>query len=325
MAYDEKQIQKRSKITYMILSVIIAIAAWTLVVFANNPDITKTFHNFDVVLKGSEELKEKGLIVVNQSEIPDIAVKLKGKRIDLINAINKTVVEINLSEITEAGTYNLKSNVVLPNSRISVEKVRVSSVPITVEEYKTVEIPVNVVQTGSLPDKIVRSTPLSETVEVSGAKSEIDMISHAVAETDLSVLSQSGQSEYEVHLVGRGGNEYLTELETVEKVSLMVENEIYDYKELPVKPVLHETLKAVYEIDYGNTSVEPKRIGVGIKPDTDIDELSVIIDEYTEEEREYKIADIKGVYIPQGSEYVKISLGFADGITENETPESAGE
>lgn len=81
----------------------------------------------------------------------------------------------------------------------------------------------------------------------------------------------------------------------------------------------------MYQLDYNNTSVSPGSIGVGVMPDTDIEELTVIIYEHTEEECEYKIESVEGLYIPQGTENVKIKPEFADTVYSSEEPDDTAE
>lgn len=298
MAQDEKQIQKRNRLTYMILSVVIAITAWALVAFANNPDISKTFYNLDVVIKGNQSLKSRELIVINEDDINNLSVKLSGKRRDLIEAIDKTVVEVDVSDISGPGVYNLRGSVILPNSRISIEKTMFETIPITVDEYITADIPVHIVQSGNIAGKIVQPVPESETVSILGAKSELELISEAVVNINVAELSESGELKYEIYLSGGDGEE-LSNLKTVTKPDITVNNIIYDYKELPVKPVLHETLKNIHEIDYEAMMENPVTVGVGVLPGVNAEELKVIIDEYTEEETEYEIIEEEGIYLPQ--------------------------
>lgn len=311
MAHDEKQIQKRNRITYMILSVVIAVAAWALVAFATNPDISKTFYNLNVVVKGGETLMDNELVVTNADGIRNLAVKLIGKRVDLIDAIDKVTVEVDVSSITEPGEYDLKGTVVLPNSRISVDKVKFSSVPITVEKYVTADIPVRIETTGGMKDKLIEFIPTTETLAVSGAKSELEFVSEAVVDVDSSMIKEAGKQNYMPRLLDDDGLE-LKNLKTVSNPNYEIEAVIYDYKELPIKPVLHESLKNAYEIDYENTSVKPSKVGVGILEGTEVKELTVVIDKVANEESEYKIVEQDGVYIPSGSRTVTVKPEIKD-------------
>ena len=145
---DKNNSKKKNRLAHMIFSLVTAIVVWAMVAYATDPDVTKTLHNVDVRFVGMHALKENNLIVTDVSSMPDLAVKVSGKRSNMIDSIDNIVVEIDVSEIDQAGSYNLSGNVVLPNSRINLERVMFDSVPVNIDEYAEKNIPIEVRQTG---------------------------------------------------------------------------------------------------------------------------------------------------------------------------------
>lgn len=316
MAHDEKKIQNRSRITYMILSVVIAITAWILVEFTTNPDITKTLYNVNVSIRGGRALNSKGLVVINADEIKNLSVKISGKRKDMLEALDNTTVEIDVSDISEPGEYSLKGEVVLPVSRISVEKTNFSTIAITVDEYKTAECPLEISEYGNIPGKIVEFTSEKDKIEISGAKTELERIAKAVAEIEISGFKGSGKASYNIRYYDKDGEE-LNLPKTVSAVPAEIDYTVYDYKELTVKPVLHEQLKNIYEIDYENTVVKPEKVGVGVLPGNETEQVTVVIDDTSNEEKEYKISEAEGMYIPDRTVRIKAELKPISEKTDN--------
>ncbi len=304
MAKDEKQ--KKSSIRYMILSVVMAIAVWSLVSFGTDPDIEKTFHGIGVTYIGENALKENGCIAIIPDNLPDLSVKLSGKRGDLIDAIDNIEVEVDVSQIDEPGEYELEGSVHLPSARLSVEKVNFDSVPVHVEEYVTKEVPLTARQTGEISGKLVKSEPEQDTVRVSGAKSETDMVAAAYAVVDLNRIdADNSESVSGIFLADSDGGD-VVDVHTItsDNTQVKIENTLYEKVSLPVKL---EGGEGITE-DIQNASVEPTSLEVGILPGSGITEVYAEVTEAAAGEVECDVKDRAGLYIPPGTEKIKVTF-----------------
>ncbi|MBQ3124081.1 MAG: hypothetical protein IJC09_01500 [Clostridia bacterium] len=302
MAQEEKK--KKNRLGYMILSVIIAIIAWSVVTYTTDPDITKTFAGIRVELTGEDVLAENGYVVVAREDIPKVSVKMRGKRSDLIKAIDRARVVIDVSELDESGEFEIEGTVKLPNSRITVERVSMPSIPVRVAALETKEVPVRITQTGELPGKLVKSTPQKDTVTIKGAKSELDQIVAAEVALDIATATDGAPSELGYSLILADGisREMLTTLLITENV-VAVNNTIYDAKEVPVRVIVKGDGDGNLNVE--ETEIEPKSITVGISEGMNIEYVTVAIDAKAEE-GEYKIEKSDDAYIPDNSRTVTV-------------------
>lgn len=301
MAQEEKK--KKNRLGYMILSVIIAIIAWSVVTYTTDPDITKTFAGIRVDITGEDVLAENGYVVINRDDIPKVSVKMRGKRSDLIKAIDRARVVIDVSSVDETGDFEIEGTVKLPNSRITVEKVSMQTIPVSVAELETKDVPVRITQTGELSGKLVKSTPQKDTVAIKGAKSELDQIVAAEVTVDVSTVTDDITAELGYSLVLADGieREMLTTLLITENV-ITVNNTIYDAKEVPVRVLVKEQTEYTLNEE---TKVEPETVKVGIGEDARIEYITVTIEENAPE-GEYKTDKTDGVYIPDYSRTVTV-------------------
>lgn len=302
MAQEEKK--GKNRLRYMILSIIIAVVAWSVVTYATDPDITKTFAGVRVEIIGEEELKENGFVVVGRDDLPKLSVKMSGKRSDLIKSIDKTKILLDVSGIDEEGEIETEIAVKLSNSRVSVEKVSSQTVAVTVEKLVTKEIPVRVEQTGESDGKIIKSASEKETVPISGAKSELDMIDAVLVSVDITGVTETktSQKEYTLVLKDDADREELDTISITETL-VPVTNTVYEPRELPIKVVVKsESGTQLNEVD---TVTEPRTVKVGIGEGVNVEYITVTVNEGAGE-GEYKVDKLDGVYIPEKSRTVTV-------------------
>lgn len=305
MAGADKTNKKRDRLKYMILSVLIAIAAWFAVMYTANPDITKKFTGIRVELTGTDILRGDGLVAVGEAELPKISVKLRGKRSDLMKAVDNIRIYADVSGISGEGEYFVETSVKLPSASLSVVDVSCSAVEVSVEEYKSKEIKLEVYRTGNLDGKVVEIVPLSETVTAMGAASELEKIGGASVTVDISSLGTGGTGEYKTELFGKDGV-LEEEIRTVslKKDSVRIESIVYNAKEIPVKII--SAGMGEYEIDYEKTVIEPQKITVGVSENDETEYAAVTIPEKFEGEAEYDVYCNEGVYIPDESKKIRV-------------------
>lgn len=289
--------KKKNRLWYMILSVIIAILAWVLVTYTTDPDITKTITASRIDLVGEDVLLKNGYVVTNYSEFPRLTIKMRGKRSDLMKALDNAVVTVDVSQITKEGEFEIETSAKLPTSRINVERISQSAIPITVESIKTKEIPVRIVQEGELPGMLVKSEPESKTVTLKGAVAELDMIDAVEAIVDISTMEQSGtiDTSYTLILKDDAERDELSTVNMSENI-ITISNTLYQEKEVPIK--VESTYTNEYVLSDKDTKTEPKTVKVGVLDGTELEFVTVSIDENAEE-GEYKLNKSDGVYIPE--------------------------
>ncbi len=305
MAQDEKR--RKNRVGYMIFSVIAAIVVWIMVAYMTDPDVSKTLHGLKVRFVGEELLRDRGYIVTNIDELPDLSVKVSGKRSDMLDAIDNIVVEVDVSEIDDTGEYELEGTVVLANSKIYLEKIKFSSVPVMIDEYEEKDIPIEIKQTGAVKNKIVKSESNTKTVRITGAKSEVDKVSAGTVTVDLEKVKETGEMRLNFVMVDTAGN-LIGKNETIETATpnIVVKNTVYDVAELPVKAELGDELKDKFVLDEEKTQITPSVLTVGVLPDTSFEEVRVVINSISENEAEYMAVQEEGMYIPENERKVTV-------------------
>lgn len=299
---------RREKAKIIVLSVIIAIIAWVAIVWVDNPDITTTVSDLDIRFIGEAELRDNGLVITGKKNIPDMSAVIGGKRSDLMDFMDNVYIEVDASGISEAGEYALPGTITLPSSRLTIEKEKHGDIPITVEKLETKEIEIRVKQTGTVKDKIIESKIENPTVTISGATSELDNVAYGMATVDIAGLKSNSTAKVSYVLMDANDN-LIGKNETIETETAMVvvENIIYNVKNLPVNIELSPEMEEQYLVDKSKSTVTPSRIDVGVMDyNTDVEIKAFLsgVDENGNAECELIPSD--GMYIPAENQTVKI-------------------
>lgn len=290
----------------IILSLILAVAAWAAILWVDDPDITVTLTDLNVRFIGEAELKENGLVITGKRDIPQMSASVSGKRSDLMKYMDGVRIEVDASQITEAGEYTLAGALSLPSSRLTVAKEKHGDVPITVEKLAEKEIDIKIKQTGTLKNKLVKSEITNPKVMISGAKSEIDAVDCGVATVDISGIDEDGREPSGYVLMDAGGN-LISKNETIETntLSVGVLHTVYNLKNLPVEAELSDELSAQYVIRA--VTVTPSRVDVGVRDGNDDASLKAVINKISSDGNlEAELSETEGMYIPEANKTVKI-------------------
>lgn len=291
------------RLKYLVMSVIIAIVAWSLVMYITDPDITKTINGVRVEVTGINELREKGLVVVDNEDLPKMSVKIRGKRSDLMNAMDTMRVELDVSGIDKAGDYIVEGTAKTLTSRTTVEKILSNEIPVKVDTLETREIPLSVHTTGDSEDKLIKSQTLDDTVAVMGAKSELDMIEGAFVTVDLSNVRETGRVTLPVSLSVKGNSGLATV--NMRTPSVDVQNTAYIKKTVPVRVVA--TGIHMYELDSANTMSAPETVVVGVGENDKTEYVTAEISSYIEGQCDAYIVETSGIYVPPESKTVRVT------------------
>lgn len=306
MANTDNASSRKTKIKYMILAIVIAIASWFVVMYTANPDITKKFTGIKVELTGGDVLRDSGYIITDEEDLPKLSVKLRGKRGDLMKAIDNIRVYADVSGISEEGTFYVETSVKLPTNSLSLLKVSETEIPVTAKKQVTKEISLSVYQTGEAEGKLVKTEPATSKVTVMGTEEELELIGGASVTVDISQITEDEVRECEVSIYGKEDvpEESLTTV-SLKDPTAKVKCTVYNAKELPIKVFASNTGEFI--LDEENTTVSPRTVTVGVSDNDNPQSVSVTIVEFTEEEGEYELNDSEGIYIPDSSRKVKVT------------------
>lgn len=307
MADNNETKPQKKKIRTMALSLLLAVIVWFMVMSLTNPTITVTLTNLKVRFIGETTLRDRELTVTGRGDIPPLSVTVRGNRGDLMNYMDDIYVQVDLSNITDAGTYSLVGKTTIPTTRIGVEKENFGDITVNAEKIVSKEVEIETICRGVPDDKLVRTDIKNPVVKISGAESEINEVDRARAVMNWQEVRE-GAARIDYMLINSSGAP-ITENETIESPSSEADvvNKIYDAVTLPVETKLSDGLSGGYELD--DPKVEPDTVKVGIEDGASApDRLTVTIPTIESGEKEMQIDAAEGIYIPKDSRTVKVNV-----------------
>lgn len=303
----DKAKQTTNRVGYMIFSIAAAIFIWAGIAYTDDQNITKTFHNANIRINGENELKNSKLVVTDVDK-SKISYEMTGKRSELISSMDGITLEVDVSDISEPGIYNLEYSLKEVNPRLEVD-VSFKTVTVEVGTYAEKEIPIEIRQLGLPKDKLVKSETDTESVVIAGSAEEIENVSKGIVSIDVSDIDETSEYMVKYIMVDNNGN-MLTKNNTIEsKVSeLKVTNTVYNLRTLPVNIVLSDDLSKEYTIEENVTTVTPHSITVGVQNGYEYDGISVKITSIEGNSFKYELVEKEGMYIPINEDDIKINL-----------------
>lgn len=183
---------KEHNIFLKIVSLMIAFILWSYVLITVNPLKTQTFPNLAVQSVGTENLQERGLMLVN-TEDPKITLKVTGKSKDMARLSNSDIkAEVDLSGIQEAGVYYIQPTITVSKDTdsISFEPRRLQ---INVENIVSKDVPVKVTTMNNLSgDRMIDElSPSRDSIQITGAESVVSTVGYALLTVDLENISKN--------------------------------------------------------------------------------------------------------------------------------------
>lgn len=252
---------KKSKITSVLLSLVIAFGLWLYVVTNVSQEAEYTVYNIPVVMEGESVLNDNNLMITSVSA-DDVDLTLSGKRSDLAKVNNNnTTLKVDLTKIYEpeekkALNYTPVFPADVASNALTIENRHPANIYVTVEARRNKEVPVEVVWVGSTPEGFMSDRENKvldyEKIQVVGPASVADLIEKAVIEVDLSEQQVSISQDYRYTLCDEEGNPVDAELITTNVESVHLDVKIQKVKEV----------KLTAEVIYGggatkdNTTVE---------------------------------------------------------------------
>lgn len=255
----------KSKLTSILLSLVIAFGLWLYVVTNVSQEADYTIYNVPVVMEGEALLNERNLMITAVSA-DDVDLTLSGNRSDLAKVNNGNIVlKVNLTEINEptekkALLYTPVYPSDVASNTLKIESGHPSNIYVTVEARRNKEVPVEVVWIGSTPDGFMsdreNKTLDYAFVNVVGPASVADQIQKAVIEVDLGEQRESISQDYRYTLCDGEGNPVDAELITTNVESIHLDVKIHQVKEV----------KLVADVVYGGGATQ-KNTTVSIEPE----------------------------------------------------------
>lgn len=298
--------KKKNGLRTLILSLVLAIALWIVIGIIQDPDVSGSITHIPIEYTGVGALSERGLVVAPSSGHAEIDVTITGKRRDLIESSKSVGLVIDVSDIIEPGEYMLDGTVISASSRITVERERVNTIPVVIDELVTEEFPITLVQ-NNVAKGILIETKLSETkVRASGAKSEIEKLESITAELDASGITSDSQTEITLHPKPKGAA--LLSKDTTVSLSfgkVTAKNTVYSKKTLPVRMRLSPKLSSAYWLDTDASSCDVSTAEIGVLPTCTAECVYLNINTADSEDGIYMLLSEEGMYIPEKDAEIK--------------------
>ena len=195
---------KTKKLIIFICSVVCSVFLWMYVTSVESPTYEASFTNVSVTYENRDVLRRDYELSLLTTAEYTTDIKLSGKK-STFNKIDPSDIKayIDLSAITEAGTYELPITVSAPDGT-SVKEYEPHLATVVVDKTVTVEFPIeasvtysNLPSAYSVGDYIITDSSSKEIkkVYVSGPKSEIDSIARIVATVDFGPVDSSVETK----------------------------------------------------------------------------------------------------------------------------------
>ena len=236
----------KSKVTMMLLALIIAFGLWFYVITVVSPDSEISINNVSVQSQGEKLLLEQSnLMVVTDMEELEVDLVLNGNRTDLIKLSRSNItITVDVSKIDRAGkhevTYDISLPGDIPSNAVSVQTRDPDRLTIVVENrVRNPEVPLKLVYDKTqLPGNYTMKESAMEYPEfitVSGPESIMKTIAYAEVKLDLSGRQESYIDESIPYvLYDKDGEEIENELLTHDG-TVQLSIPINYTKELPLK------------------------------------------------------------------------------------------
>ncbi len=202
-----------SKILYIFLSAIMAVALWFYVTTLDGNQSTKPIYNIPVSFVGVDILEERGLMIT--SEAPSVNISVRATPSVLSDLNDSTLrVTVDVSQVTEASVYRMAYNVSLPTgvSQDNVEFVsgQTGNVSFTVSRFVSREVSIKgkfagTVADGFLPGADSEFIFAPKTVTVSGQANLVNQVDHVLVTIPGTDLSDNINGNYPYQLIGVSG------------------------------------------------------------------------------------------------------------------------
>lgn len=204
---------KESKWIYVLLSVLIATAIWMFVRAGEDPELENRVRGIPITVTGERMLENQGLMVDSISQ-ETVSLTWKGSWRDIGQLDKDSVsVSVDVSRITEPGTYELGYNISYPptvaTSAISLQNSDPGQVTVVVSEIYSDTFTVQPVLVGSVAEGYQAGEFIlePESVQISGVRQKVNRIDRVQVVLEQKELKESFSGELPLRLLDENGQE----------------------------------------------------------------------------------------------------------------------
>jgi len=207
-----------SKAFNIVFAVLVSLALWLYIAYAENSDVTQQYNNIEVQFSDTDVVSERSLIVTN-IDTDSLSLKIRGKR----NAISKLsknaiVVTADMSVITNSGVFQVPYTVDYEgisnaSSSLSIEEASVDYITVTVSKLLDKVLPVAGIYEGNVDDGY-RAEPLEfspQSVTVSGPEELVSTLARAWVVLERDTVSKTVEDTLSYTLLDTNGQEVSSE------------------------------------------------------------------------------------------------------------------
>ena len=257
---------KESRWLYILVSVLIAVAFWLYIRNVQNTASDYTIYNVPVQITNSRVLNERGLTVASLSQdTVNVTVNAPWSVQRNLNR-NNIVATVDVSTITEAGSYELACTPRLPTNVDTTDAYfpanqETQTITVTVDTLTTETMNVEVRLEGNVADGYQAGTPVAdpETVTISGTPDAVARVRRVVAVLQAEDLDQSFAGSLPLVMLDADGNEITDTNATLSQDTAYVTMTVGVVKEVDL---------TVNLIPGGGASADNGTVTVDIQPST---------------------------------------------------------
>lgn len=204
---------KESKWLYILLSILVAIAFWMSVRVGQDPEMENRVRGIPVTMTGDRVLTNQGLMIDEISH-QTVSLTWKGSWDDIgLLDKNSVSVVVDVSRISEPGTYELEYNPQYPpnvaTSAISLQNSQPNKISVTVSEIFSDTFEIQPVLKGSVASGYQAGEFIlePETVQISGQRQKVNRIDRVQVVLEQKDLKESFSGDLPLRLLDEHGQE----------------------------------------------------------------------------------------------------------------------
>ncbi len=226
-----------------IASLVAAIVIWFYVVYQENPIFAQWISNISVVQENLSEDFENGKLVIMSISTDDADVKVSGRR-RIVSATNASAAyaSIDMSKVTDAGTYNLPINVDFTTDGIEVTQIKPNYCTVVVDRVVTQEREIEIITKGEVsPEHALDDITVNPTVvKLTGPQMSLNEVASCSITVDLTDAAEDIKGLYKIKLYAENGQE-ITNSSIIKNIEYTdVYCSVSSAKEVKVVPLLSD-------------------------------------------------------------------------------------
>lgn len=328
-----KKLLNKQDLQYMLLAFLAAVVLWGFVVYEQNTQTVQDFSSVSVELRGLDVLEERGLTIIS-GQNTKITVRVQGLYSQIAYFdVNETTASVDVSYITEPGTYRVsRISVSLPESsngvsmrNVELISTRPTQFEVVVDRVVEKEVPLRADVVGTAAEGYVYDTPVfnQETILVSGPESVVETIEYAIFPIEIEGIDEDYEFTGDVHFVTEDHTVVTKDLLRYSSSELLVVLPVHKYAIVPLRVSLASG--AGLTEDMVNVTISPATVQiVGTRAAVDavssIDIGTIPLSTITlEDTRTMGVPVPENVKIVGGTQSVEVSVTVKNVVQRNIT------